>query len=560
MDSKPSGKQVDWGFLIFLIGLTYVKLYVKIIAIVVYFLVLLGRKYTFTKMNRLNGFYFLICIAGLVSSFLNGSFYEHGYTLGFVTGIVQWLVAGVGSYFIYITAVNDKADSMYHAIRYLFIINFAVSLINLGLVVVEAGHPVPYWLTSSLKFGVSTGDYINGVFGSSSVNSAAISALGVIYFLFRRSFKMAMICLFTVALCTSNVTFGFLVLVLLVVMLFADRVYRKNSIIMMAILVAMYWVLSPVNFKYIDVVYSRGAEDDVSIGREQVSSDYKAYTETVEEEKSDIIEIYRNKDEYKKDNLNDIISGARIDFNYRTPKTPVLPFIFYYNNIDKYRIPTNPRNYIDPAQELKILKEIGEKDQPDYATTKLNPKTVEAAMARWYAVPQAKSPLAKYSSPGKVYAYTQTGFYAISGWRNLIFGAGVGNFSSKLAIKKSGIGVQGDFPESSTHVARPFLQYHMYTLLYYLSLHASEHSIINMPYSAVSQLQGEYGLVGMIIFIVCYVGFVWRRRKTVPMLPYLVLLLFMFLAVEYWFEMITLTVVFEAMAFQEIYRKKLVDE
>ena len=119
----------------------------------------------------------------------------------------------------------------------------------------------------------------------------------------------------------------------------------------------------------------------------------------------------------------------------------------------------------------------------------------------------------------------------------------------------TGLGLQGSYPKERIYISKDFLQYHFYTLLFFLSRHAAEHSVMNMPNSTYNQIAGEYGVLGLLVFVVFYVGFVVRNRSKTKLGLYSAALLFMFLGMEYWFELISLTVVFELMFSSEIFAK-----
>ena len=80
-------QQIDWSFLLFLTGAVYVKSYVKIAAIVFYFIWLYYKKATFNF--RLVGpikFYIALPIIAFVSALLSGNFGSNGYWFGFSFG------------------------------------------------------------------------------------------------------------------------------------------------------------------------------------------------------------------------------------------------------------------------------------------------------------------------------------------------------------------------------------------------------------------------------------------------------------------------------------------
>ena len=181
---------------------------------------------------------------------------------------------------------------------------------------------------------------------------------------------------------------------------------------------------------------------------------------------------------------------------------------------------------------------------------------IKKLIQQWYGVRHEDMALSTFHNPIKLYTNLQTVDYLFSDMRNFIAGAGIGNFSSKQAIKTTGLGLQGTYPIKNLYASESFLEYHMYSLLYVLGLPVSEHSIINMPNSVYNQIAGEYGFLGVVLFVFLYLGYIWKKKKLLGAAVFIVLLTLAFLGFEYWFEMISLTVIFELLMFIKIYDKR----
>jgi hypothetical protein len=149
------------------------------------------------------------------------------------------------------------------------------------------------------------------------------------------------------------------------------------------------------------------------------------------------------------------------------------------------------------------------------------------------------------TKPGKFISFLQTGLYLISSPGHLVFGSGVGNFSSKLAFRASGVRALGSYPAKYTYTAPEFRFNHLKTYLFYNNMEASKHSVVNYPYSVYNQLLGEYGLVGGLLFAVFYLGYFLVRRDRLSYGRYMLVVLLGFFAAEYWFEFFSLIVLFE---------------
>ena len=71
------------------------------------------------------------------------------------------------------------------------------------------------------------------------------------------------------------------------------------------------------------------------------------------------------------------------------------------------------------------------------------------------------------------------------------------------------------------------------------------HSLTNSPNSVYDQLVSEYGLAGVFAFMILYIGFFLKRIKKLTYgVPLLLLLLGAF-GVEYWYEQLSIIIVFE---------------
>ncbi|HWB91749.1 MAG TPA: hypothetical protein VG605_07855, partial [Puia sp.] len=161
--------------------------------------------------------------------------------------------------------------------------------------------------------------------------------------------------------------------------------------------------------------------------------------------------------------------------------------------------------------------------------------------------------LASYmSKPGKLISFVQTCYYLRMTPKHLLFGAGIGNFSSKLAFRVAGTGVQGHYPKKYTYVSPEFKYNHLKTYLTYANMDASRHSVLNFPFSVYNQVLGEYGLIGLFLFLLTYLGFFVRRYKSLTYGRYMLMALMLFFFMEYWFELYSLVVIFELFMFLDL--------
>ena len=149
------------------------------------------------------------------------------------------------------------------------------------------------------------------------------------------------------------------------------------------------------------------------------------------------------------------------------------------------------------------------------------------------------------SKPGKLISFFQTCNYLTSSIKNFIFGSGTGNFSSKLAFRASGANIQGTYPTKYQYISPEFKENHFKTFLFYFNGPASLHSVTNYPFSVYNQLPGEYGMLGIILFAIFYLGYFLKRYKLLTYGRYMIPMLLAFFITEYWLELYSLVIVFE---------------
>jgi O-antigen/teichoic acid export membrane protein len=127
----------------------------------------------------------------------------------------------------------------------------------------------------------------------------------------------------------------------------------------------------------------------------------------------------------------------------------------------------------------------------------------------------------------------------------LLLGAGMGNYSSRLAFKTAALGIDGGYPQREQYIHPFFRDDYLFLYLYYHTREEGEHSVVNKPDSVYGQLLGEYGLAGLLAFLVFYVGFFLQGIRSLSYgMPLLLLMGAAFLT-EYWFEQLSVVVLFE---------------
>ncbi len=165
-----------------------------------------------------------------------------------------------------------------------------------------------------------------------------------------------------------------------------------------------------------------------------------------------------------------------------------------------------------------------------------------------------------FSMPGKKTSYMQTKDFLKSSPQYLLFGAGLGRFSSNIAFNFSGVvdnsAMHRIFPSYQSPM---FEKNHKSIYAYMKTTHVIFHSESNKPFSSYNQLLGEYGLIGFFLFCFGYIAYFLKRvdRRT-HSIPIIIVLLFA-LNLNYFFEALNLLLFFETIMFLNI-KEKLLNE
>jgi len=159
---------------------------------------------------------------------------------------------------------------------------------------------------------------------------------------------------------------------------------------------------------------------------------------------------------------------------------------------------------------------------------------------------------------GRRIAWQELGHFFQDHPARLLLGTGMGNFASQLALRTTGLGIEGAYPAKQTYIHPFFRDNYLFIYLYYHTRDEGQHSVINKPDSVYGQLLAEYGLVGLACFCVFYLAFfggVLGRKKGRGVarsygLPLLLIMTGAFFT-EYWFEQLSVVVLFELLMLLE---------
>ena len=141
----------------------------------------------------------------------------------------------------------------------------------------------------------------------------------------------------------------------------------------------------------------------------------------------------------------------------------------------------------------------------------------------------------------KVIATQQTIDYWTDDWNNFIFGAGGGKFSSRTAFITAGEYVS--YPNEFKYLSSDFRNNHFE--LWNKDILSADYKdgTANQPFSFYHKMIGEYGLIGIVLFMLYLFTYIpFYKKLTFGKAILIGLLLFLYL--DYWFEYFTIFIFF----------------
>lgn len=524
--------KVDWKLLTFLLLFLNVKLVIKIPVIILFSLWQFNFKFGFSlKNSRLPLFYLLVIAISLINWFINKHFTAVNYNILLLTGIFFWLICILAIHQVKLAVENDTAEVIHQTIIAFFIINALLSIAALIVIALKVHTINPYTYQGEYqKYFISTGDYIRGVTFDTSITNAVLNAFGIIYFLFRKNAVMLLVCMATLLLTGSNFINLILLPILLILFAFKTNRYQKSLIVICFVFLGVFMVkISPQNNRYAENTLKPFFQHkDTNTRTALLSSPVAAQLPIAlrpdsvlnqEERKEKVATLYL-------DSVSKLLIAIR-------SKQQHLKWAKDVTVIDDGRIVIQGPDINGPAyQSLKV-------------TPPEQMQMVQFIRAHKKALPISGNDNYNTTLPGKAMGFIQTLTYFKSHLNRILTGTGMGNFSSKLAFKAAGLGFVGSYPKQFTYINHDFLTNHLDIYLNYFSKWSGMHSLTNSPFSVYDQLIAEYGLIGLAVFVIWYLGFFAKHYKKltygIPILIVLLLVLF----TDYWFEQLSVIVFFE---------------
>jgi hypothetical protein len=514
--------ETDLPLLAFLLLFLNIKLPVKIFGILLIYVLRFNFKFgiNLRGSSRLPLFYCLITALALIQLLILGIF-QSNYLLLWSVSVGIWGICFLASHQMKLAVEKNSVAKIKNALKAFFCINFIFSIWNLVALMLETGSINPYTYEGmSYRYFTSTGDYIRGVTFDVCTTNMLINAFGLFYFLYQRNYIFSAFCMLVVLMTTSNL--GNIILVLFFLYLFVfdrNRHHKTVMITFFAALVVFMVKVTPANLDYFTGSAKKmGTKKKVMVpmssGPWKMNSDslLRVYISMhMKKQKHD-----RTAEEKKIRQSLDVIRD-KINVWRPEKRTKDTAFSTEEYNMHQKMLAFSRHTYGDS---------IGAADL--------------RADARFLRL------------PGKAISFVQTGRYMRSGISPFFIGAGPGNFSSKMGFRALGLNTNGNWPRGKEYASQEFKDNHLKLWLFYQVQAPSEHSIINSPNSVFNQLCGEYGSVGLALFVVFYLWFFLKRYKMLTYGKILIPLFVAFLCTDYWFENMSVVPLFELLLFLDM--------
>jgi hypothetical protein len=529
-DLKKLKGFADWKLLLLLLLFLNVKLAVKIPAIALIYILQFDFKFGFRfKNSRLPLFYPAMIVIVVVNVFITKSYGQHNYMPVAVIAIFFWLLCILAIHQVKLSVELNNTETTNNTLMIFFIINIIISFLNLAAIIIETGTINPYTYQGDYqKYFLSTGDYIKGVTFDTSTTNAIINAFGVLYFFTRRKPVLLLFCMAILLLTGSNFTNLALLVILIPLFLFKSDKDQKSLLMVCGIFFVVFMIkISPQNNRYVIESFKKLAH----IKSKRIKPDTLALPLT---QRPDSVLNWEEKRQKLAMIYLDSISASAIT----KPKTPPAKKPIFITDAGQVYIP-KPYLHVPlyqgliatPAAQKPLLKFIALHKQELTLATKTNPA---------------------FSKPGKVTGMMQTLNYLRQNPGKILTGSGAGNFSSKLAFRVSGIGVTGGYPGKYIYINPDFERNHLDLYLKFFSKRGDYHSLTNSPFSVYDQMLAEYGLLGLVALFMGYIWFFVRHNKQLTYGIPIMALMLMVLFIDYWFEQLSIMILFELLLFLNI--------
>lgn len=522
---------IHWPLLVFLVMIMDVKMAVKIAALVI-FAVRDYRLFTDKTLWKRSHTWFYLVMAGMVilHAVVSLTSFDPHYFIAAGLGMFYWVCCLLAAFIMQREIAKTNTVTLHNTIRIFLIVNAAYTAIQLVLIMIDAGSVNPFtYQGMQQKYFIGTGDLLTGITLDVSTTNAVINAMGIIYCLHRKHWVLTLLCTACMLLTASNVTFLLLLIVFAFMFLFRSNRIQKSiiSICLFGGLIFMVKV-SPQNNTYVKTAWAK------MLG-------VKTTPVTPPE---DLLKIKLKPDSLlNAEERKQKMAMLALDSTSTVEKTTNKPAPVILESTTKKEIVFAAGNKpVLPKDNIHTLP-----FQRRHDTSAYQRQLLQFAFSASTGIDTSFKKTKSRRIPGKIIALQEVIRYLNAHPVQWLLGAGCGNFSSKLAFRTTALGIAGGYPEKFKYIHPAFLKNHLALYLDYFSKDIEIHSVINNPNSVYTQLLSEYGLAGMAAFFIFYIFYFFRQRRRDSYALPLLLFLLGTLAVEYWFEQLSIVILFECM-------------
>lgn len=224
--------------------------------------------------KNINTFYIALLFLSFFQILL---FFRDDYSVNYlinsllITGM--WFLAFLAHNFIAQSIKICSLSALKKLINYLFFINAAMVVVQYIGICIEAKTPFPFAIQ---YYGMSTGDYLKGIFSNSSVNMV-IMAFYAAYYFFEKEFKKAFIAV-TVAVFTTYMSGIILALGVIALYGFFKFSFKNKMKFFVVVIIGfvIFYYISPDNIKYVRAVLTEKVNSKDDPARKLVSFEQTA--------------------------------------------------------------------------------------------------------------------------------------------------------------------------------------------------------------------------------------------------------------------------------------------
>lgn len=570
-------RNISLELLLFLILISNHRYYFKLIAISI--LILSNRNFSIRK-DCINLFYVSVIAIGIINFFFGGDFTVN-YTIVFICGVGFWVLNLIIHNQLSFLVGREEYILIYNTLKIFVFLNFLFSLVDLIQVMQITGTINPYAaITIPPPYGSMSGDLIRGFFGINHLPNACISGLFFVFFIYKKNFMISFVALLTVLITSSNLT----VLLIITFLLFAIIIVRDirikyYSVLSFLIILIFYVKINP--FNYYEILNTFKLADTNVYYKKTFDFAFDEENERNAKQKemdSILITWNYNKKYFLKKHST---TSSNIKPQIIKEGSSVNRAVFHgKDSIVVGSSTSDSSNYITKS-------DIKDKEQGDRAITsdsslpeihetnikdRLLDKNREQIKLNYYKI-WSRSDSLKVAAenseefafgnlkkfdldikPGHLISLEQTKDLLLRSPKHFLLGNGVGNYSSRIAMlsskEKEDSRLFKIILPRYEHV--DYRENHKAIWKYVNYLGTEYHSFIHLPFSGYNQLLGEYGVIGLLMFMLLYVGFFIKKWKYLQSGKILIGMLLIMFNLDYWFESLTLLVFFELLILIEV--------